>query len=148
MRKLVIGVAVIVGLLIAAAIIVPRLISADFYRVRIAGAAQAATGRQVRIDGPVSLTILPSLAIEASNVSVANAPGGVAKDMVVLGKLQVGLRLFPLIGGAIEIERFVLTDPVIHLEIDKNGQANWDFSPGRRAQTRPGPAGNLMRERR
>src|SRR5262249_50753162 len=67
-------------------------------------------------------------AIKADNVALSNATGTTPKDMMTLGKLEVGLKLFPLISGDVEVERFVLVDPVIHLQIDKSGRPNWDFS--------------------
>ncbi|HLG87809.1 MAG TPA: AsmA family protein [Alphaproteobacteria bacterium] len=128
MRKILIGLAVVVVVLILIAIVVPLLIPADAYRGRIVEAVQSATGRELRIEGPLSFSILPSIAIDANNVALANAPGTAPKDMMTLGKLQVGLKLFPLLGGDVEIDKFVLVDPVVHLAIDKSGRPNWDFS--------------------
>jgi AsmA protein len=128
MRRILIGLAVVVVVLILIAIVVPLLIPADAYRGRIVQAVQSATGRELRIEGPLSFSILPSIAIEANNVALANAPGVAPKDMMTLGKLQVGLKLLPLLGGDVEIGKFVLVDPVVHLEIDKAGRPNWDFS--------------------
>ena len=127
-RKILIGLAVVIVVLIVIAIAVPLLVPADAYRGRIVQAVQSATGRELRIEGPLSFSILPSVAIEANNVALSNAPGATPKDMMTLGKLQVGLELFPLLSGDVEIDRFVLVDPVVHLAIDKAGHPNWDFS--------------------
>lgn len=127
MRKVIIGFAVLVGIIVLLGIVAPFLIPAGLYRDQIIAAAQSATGRQLRIDGPISVTVLPNVAVEASGVALSNAPGGVAKEMATLGKLQVGLKLLPLLSGDVEIDRLVLVDPVIHLEIDKEGRPNWDF---------------------
>lgn len=129
MRKLLIGLGIAVVAIIALAIVVPLVIPAEVYRDQVVTAVQGATGRTLHINGPVKLTLLPNVAIEANDVAFDNAPGGTAKEMATLTKLQVGVRLLPLIGGEVQIDRFVLTDPVIHLEIGKDGRPNWDFTP-------------------
>ena len=41
----------------------------------------------------------------------------------------------PLLSGEVAVDRFVLVDPVIHLEVDKKGQPNWVF--GEAAEAAP-----------
>ncbi|MDB5392951.1 MAG: hypothetical protein JWM91_457 [Rhodospirillales bacterium] len=139
MRKLLIGLGVVVAVLIVLAVAVPLIIPATVYRDQIVTAVQSATGRQLHITGPVKLTLLPNLAIEANDVAFDNMPGGTAKEMVTLAKLQVGMRLFPLIGGNVQIDRFVMTDPVIHLEVGKDGRPNWHFTPAKATPTKAEP---------
>jgi len=71
-----------------------------------------------------------ALELEAEKVAFANAPGAAAKDMAALAKLQVQLKLMPLLSGEIAIDRFVLVDPMINLEIGKGGKPNWQFDQG------------------
>ncbi len=129
MRRLLTIIGIVVAVIIVLAVVVPMFIPAGVYRDQVVSAVQSATGRQLHINGAVKLTILPSLAIEANDVSFDNAPGGVAKQMATLTKLEVGVHLLPLLSGKIDIARFVLTDPVIHLEVDKAGRPNWEFGP-------------------
>jgi AsmA protein len=128
MRKLLIGLGGVIVVLIVLAIIVPSIIPAGLYRDQVVTAVQGVTGRQLHITGPVKLTLLPNLAIDADDVALDNMVGGAAKEMATLSKLRVGVRLLPLLSGNIEIDRFVLTDPVIHLEIGKDAHPNWDFT--------------------
>src|SRR6185437_1275397 len=88
-----------------------------------------------------------TLGLEANQVSFANPPGAASKDMATLGKLQVALQVLPLLHKDIEIKRLVLVDPVIDLEVDKQGRPNWQFSqapahpaPAKQAE-KPAPAG-------
>ena len=114
MRKLIISFGIFVIAVVALAVIVPMVIPATVYRDQVVTAVQGATGRQLHINGSVKLTILPNLAIEANDVALDNAPGGIAREMATLSQLQVGVKLLPLLHGSIEISRFVLSDPVIH----------------------------------
>ncbi len=140
MKKVLIGIAVIVVVLIAAVFIVPFFIPVETYKEQIAGEVRAATGRDLAIRGDVRFSLLPSLALEANDVSFANAPGGTAKQMVTLAKLKVELRLMPLLSGEVEIASFVLVDPVINLEVDKSGRPNWAFAAAK-APAKAAPAG-------
>ena len=142
MKKLFIGLAAVIVLVIAAAIAVPYFIPLDTYKARIIALVKAETGRDLRIAGPVRFSLLPSIALEASDVSLANPPGAAAPNMVQLKTLDVELRLLPLLHGAVEIAEFKLVDPAIALEIDKQGKPNWAFAPttAKPAATRNAPA--------
>lgn len=127
MKKLLIGLGVIVLLLIVAVIVVPMLIPLDRYKSEIQAQAKSATGRDLRIDGDISLSLLPTIAVSVENVGFANAPGASTPEMATIDRLDVALQILPLISGEVAIDRFILDKPVITLEIDKNGRPNWQF---------------------
>lgn len=127
MKKLLIGLGVIVVLLILVVLIGPSLIPVETYKSEILAQVKQATGREARIDGDFKLSILPKVEFVAGKVSFANAPGGKAPQMVTLDRLTVQVALFPLISGDIQIDAFVLNKPVINLEVDKSGKPNWQF---------------------
>src|SRR5258708_809581 len=146
-KKLLIGIAVVVLLVVAAAIAAPFFIPVDTYKAKLADAVKGATGRELKIDGKIGLSILPRLALEVNQVSFANAPGASSKDMATLAKLQVELKLLPILSGEIAVDKFVLVDPVIQLEVDKQGHPNWVFAapppttqPQAAQPTAPAPA--------
>jgi AsmA protein len=136
-KRLLIAIAVLVVLVIAAAIAIPFFIPTDTYTSKLIAAVKSSTGRDLRIDGKVSFTLFPTLGLEANTVSFANPPGAASKDMATLGKLQVALQVLPLLHKDIAIKRLVLVDPVIDLEVDKQGRPNWQFSE---ASATPAPA--------
>ena len=84
MKKLLIGIGAIVVLVIVAALVVPFVIPTETYKSQILAQIQEATGREARIDGDFSFTLLPRVKFVAGDVSLANAPGGKAKNMVSL----------------------------------------------------------------
>lgn len=127
MKKLLIGIGVLVVLVVAAAIAAPFFIPVDTIKNQIVAQTKSATGRDLRIDGPVKLSLFPSIAVEVNKVVFANAPGASAKEMATLAKLQVGLQVMPLLKGEVAVDRFVLVDPVINLEVDAKGKPNWQF---------------------
>jgi AsmA protein len=128
MKKVLIGLGILVGVVIVAAIVAPFFIPVDVIRDEIIAQTEKATGRKLSIEGPVKLSLLPSVAVEVNKVAFANAPGASAPQMASLSKMQVQLKLLPLLSREVAIDQFVLIDPVIDLEVDRNGRPNWQFT--------------------
>src|SRR5215469_2673939 len=137
LKKLLIGLAVVIVLVIAAAIAVPFFIPLDTYKGKIIALVKSETGRDLKIDGPVHFSLFPSVALEANDVSLSNPAGTVSPSMVQLKTLAVELKLLPLIHGGLEISQFKLVQPAIALEVDKQGKPNWAFTTPTSAGTAP-----------
>jgi AsmA protein len=123
-RKVLVGLAVAVVVIITAATIIPFVIPVEAYKDRLIALVKQATGRELRIAGPVRLSLLPALTIKANDVSFGNAPGALAPQMARLKELRVKLQLLPLFHRTLVVDRVVLVEPVISLELDKAGHPN------------------------
>ncbi len=123
---------ILLALLVAALFLVPMLLDWEQYKPEIAERLEAITGRDVAIDGPLSVTILPTPTIEASGLRIANAPGAAAPDMARIGSLELKLALGPLLGGDIAVTSLEMVDPVIELQRLADGRPNWlsESAPG------------------
>lgn len=142
MKKLLIGVGVLVLLIVIVVVAVPFFVPVDTMKSELIAKVKEATGRDLRVNGKVSFSVLPSLALEAEDVSFANPPGAASPDMAKLGKLEVELKLIPLLSSRVEVAKLVLVDPAINLEVDKQGRPNWQFATGTAAHpaaTTPAP---------
>ena len=150
LKKLLIGLGVVVVLLIAAVFIVPALIPMETYKGELTARVKAATGRDLTIEGDVTLSLFPTLGLEVGKVAFSNAAGAAEPQMVSLSGMTVALKLMPLLSSRMEVEKFILLAPVINLEIDEAGRPNWDFAgmagragrgrwPGRRKPPRSRP---------
>ena len=141
MKKLMIGLGGVVVLLIVAALVVPLFIPIDTYKAKVIALVKEQTGRDLRIAGPVSFSLLPSIALQANDVTFSNPAGAASPNTIQLKTLDVSLKLFPLFHGAIEVDHFKLVAPAIDLEVDKEGKPNWVFSgPAKPAAALPTPA--------
>jgi len=127
MRKVLIALGAIVLLVIIAAVAAPFFIPLDWVKQQAAERVEAATGRQLTIAGDVSLSLLPRVQLEVNDVRFANRDGSDVADMASLSNLGLDIDLMPLLDGELVVERFVLIEPVIHLETDASGQGNWVF---------------------
>ena len=80
--------------------------------------------------------MLPTAAVTAENVRFANVTGGARPDMVRLKGIEAELKIWPLLRGSVEVDRFVLIEPEFNLEIDAEGRANWALGAPRRRPRR------------
>src|SRR5216683_628457 len=128
MKKWLIGIVAIIVVVIAALLIVPFLIPTEAYKGQIVERVKSATGRDLALNGPISLSVLPSFALTVSDVAFGNASGASTKNMATFAKLQLQVQPIELLSGRLVIDRFVLVDPVIALEVDKQGRPNWQFA--------------------
>ncbi len=122
-------VGLVVVLLVAIVVLGPMLVPAATIRDQVASLVHDATGRDLKINGDLSVSTFPTLAVTAKNVTFANAPWAGEKPMMSLDKLDIQLRLLPLLGGRVEVASFILEKPYIDLQTDKNGHGNWEFGP-------------------
>jgi uncharacterized protein involved in outer membrane biogenesis len=126
-RRVLIGVAVLIVLLVAGLLVAPSFVDWNQWKGFITARLEQATGRQVRIDGPLSLALLPTPTLSARDVHVANAPGAAVKDMLAIGALDVHLAVLPLLTRKISVTSVALVDPVVELQRLPNGHGNWEL---------------------
>ena len=137
------GVVVALGALVAIASFIPS----ETYKEKIEVLAKEQTGRTLTIDGDVALTILPSLGVSAQKVRFANAEWGSTPDMMSMEELNVSLKILPLLFGRVELDSFTLVRPQIHLEVNRKGKANWEFTPQTQAAAADTNAGTDTAEK-
>jgi AsmA protein len=132
-----IALAVVAGLAVALPFVVPT----GAYRDRIEAAVGEATGRALHIEGPLRLTLFPQFGFKAEKVTFANMQGGHATAMASVGDIRLDVHFWPLLMGRVEVDQIVLDKPVIALEVDQAGQANWMI--GKHQRGTPGGAVTL-----
>ena len=153
MKKVLVIFLGLVAVLAAAVFVVPGMVDWNAYRDQIAAQAEALTGRKLAIDGDIAISLLPTPALVAHDVSMANIDGASAPTMAKLKSLEVRISLGPLLGGAVEVETVRMVDPVIELERTADGRVNWEFgqADGDGAESGPtdgsagGQGGNAVR---
>ncbi len=128
MKKFVVGLLVVVVVLVVGLLVAPSFIPVDTYKEQIAEAVRAKTGRDLDIQGDVSLSLLPTVAIEANDVTFSNAEWASQPYLGRLRRLVVDVQVLPLINGELKIDSFVLVEPEINLEISADGRRNWEFA--------------------
>lgn len=141
MRKLLIGLAAAVVILVAAVLVVPSLIDWNGYKPEIQAAVKEATGRDLKLEGDIGLAVLPSPALSVEKVALANISGGSTPEMARLESLRVHVALLPLLAGNVHVTSVTLVRPTIVLERLADGRANWEFGDAGPAAAGSGGSG-------
>ncbi|NVK19219.1 MAG: AsmA family protein [Methylocystaceae bacterium] len=128
MKKILIGFAVLVVLVVAGLLVAPSFIDWSTYRAEIAQKVKEVTGRELTIKGKISFQLLPSPKLSVSDIHFANAVGAQNPDMVSIRQLDVRVALLPLLGGNVHVHSLHLIEPTILLEVPPNQQGNWVLS--------------------
>ena len=127
MKKAVLAIIVILVVIVGAAIALPFLVPTERIKEELIVATNDATGRQLAINGDFSFSVFPTLGVTADAVTFSNADGARDANMAAIDSLTIKLDLLPLITGKVQVDEFVITNPVINLEVDKSGNGNWVF---------------------
>ena len=92
-KKLLIGGGGLLGLLIVALLAAPLFINGNSYKPVIVAAVKKATGRELALDGPISVSLLPTPRATVAGVRFFNAPGSKNPNMVEVKSVTVTLSL-------------------------------------------------------
>ncbi len=115
-----------VALFALAAIALTLFFDPNDFREEISTAVREQTGRELTIDGDISLELFPWLAVEVGKASLGNAPGFGDEPMASFDRASFSVRLLPailrqeVVVGAADIESLRL-----NLKVDKRGNSNW-----------------------
>ena len=127
LKALLIIVASIIGVVVLASAAVYLFFDPNDYREEIAAGVKDATGRDLTIEGDLSLSIFPWLAIEVGRTELGNAAGFSDEPFMRFEEASLSVRMLPLIlsqettVGTASIEGLV-----VNLEVAADGTTNWD----------------------
>ena len=125
MRKFLIAAAILIALVVGAVMIGPNFVNWNAYKTDIAAQLTAATGRDIAIDGELSLAMLPSPRLLATGVRLTAPDGSEFEELLRLRELEVHVALAPLIEQRLQISSIVLVEPEIMLQRLADGRVNW-----------------------
>ncbi|MFA7429654.1 MAG: AsmA family protein, partial [Rhodospirillaceae bacterium] len=128
MKKVLIGVAVFVVVLVAGVLIAPTFIDWNQYKGVITREVEQATGRSLEIGGDLSLSILPRAALMAEDVRLASLPGAAEPHTVRVETVEVRVDAGALLSGDVRVQSIRLVRPVVALERLEDGRATWEFA--------------------
>ena len=132
---------VVVALLVAALFLVPSFLDWEQFKPEITERLEAITGREIAIDGPLAVSILPTPTIKAADLRIANAPGAAAPDLARIKSLDLALALGPLLGGEVAVTSLKMVEPAIELQRLADGRPNWLFESAPRQKSEESAAG-------
>ena len=103
----------------------------DDYRGRVAALVRETTGRELAIDGDVTVTLFPQLAVEVGAVRLAEREGFGPPPFASVSRADADIRLLPLLFRRdVEVGRFHLEGLAVELRRAADGTTNWgDLGP-------------------
>ena len=113
----------LVGVLIVGVEVTPE-------RATIAAAARSAIGRDLALDGPVTLRLSLHPTITLSDVAVGNAPWAGPEPMARVARVEARIALVPLLRGRVRLHRLVIAGAEVALARNRAGIGNWVLGEG------------------
>ena len=116
MKKLFIGLLVIILLLVGAVFTLPIVLSSDAAREQFSARVSDISGMNINLGGPVSFSIFPDLGLVAKQVSFATPEGDLSASVA---KIVAGVKIASVLSGNLEITGLSLNQPEIILDSSK-----------------------------
>jgi AsmA protein len=119
-------VTVVVVLVGAAVVLIPILFDPNDYKDTIAAQVKDQTGRELAIEGELKMSVFPWLGVDIGPTSLGNAAGFTAPVFASSERVQVRVKLMPLLERRIEMDTVTVHGLQVNLERDAKGTGNWD----------------------
>jgi AsmA protein len=116
----------LIVLILAAVLIVPRVIDVQKYKPMLIDQVAAVTGRPVTLGGDLNLSLFPWVGVSFSDLQLGNPQGYEAESFVRVKSFEAHVKVMPLLSKEVQIDSFVLDGPEIYLEMTKEGKGNWE----------------------
>lgn len=125
-KYLLLAAGALVALVAAALVIVALLFDPNDFREQIATQVEQATGREFAIEGDLSVSVFPWLAIDVGPTRLGNAPGFGDDPFMRFEAAKLSVRLLPLVlRREVEIGTAELAGLDVNLAVDAEGRTNW-----------------------
>jgi len=124
-RLLVVGLGLVLVIALGLVAVV-ALVNPNDYKDDIAKLVRHQTGLELHLAGDLKLAVFPSVAIDASQASLANPPGFGSEPFLAIDRMRLVVRLWPLLRKHFEVKRVQLDGLRLHLITDKSGKGNWE----------------------
>lgn len=149
MRALFIGLGLLIVFILGMLFIVPSLVPSETYRTTIQQQLTQELGRDVVIEGDVSLSTFPVIKAKTGRATIANPDGFSRDSLASLEGLEARIKLLPLFTKRVEIANFTLVQPDILLERLADGRINWQVGAAPDdTNTATEPTGSFQRDGR
>jgi len=119
-------VGLVVVLFVAAAILIPLLVDPNDYKQELVAEVKERTGRDLRIEGDIELTVFPWIGIKLGKVTLSNAAGFENPVFAGTDKVSIRIKLLPLFSKRLEMDTVTVHGLTLNLARDANGHTNWD----------------------
>ena len=124
------GIAGLVVLAVAAFFVAPHVIDWNSRKGEIAEQLAAATGKELKIDGDISVAWTTTATFRIDGIRLVDNYDGKSIDVVAIERVSGEVALIPLLSGRLEVLDLAIVKPTFDLRVDRSGRANWAAEAG------------------
>ena len=121
LKRILVAIGGALGLLFLAALVLPLFVNANRYKSQVETAATDALGMRVRIDGRLSVGLVPDVHLAGTEVRILDDAGTVVGSVA---RARFSVRVLPLLGRQLRMRRIELTHPALSIEQSPEGRWN------------------------
>lgn len=111
--------------IVGASIAVPLFFNPNDFKPQIVQLVKEKTGRELTLQGNITLSVFPWLGVKTGALALSNAPGFGKQPFVSAAGAEVRVRLLPLLHKEVQLDTVSLRGLVLNLGKDKSGKTNW-----------------------
>jgi hypothetical protein len=124
-NNLLVAIAVFVITVLGALFAVPHFVDWNSYRSAFEEEARNVIGREVQVDGDVTLHLLPTPYFRVEKVRIADTATSITEHFFKTDSLSIKLSIAPLLRGVVEVNEIEFQRPVLRVAPDAKGAWNW-----------------------
>ena len=124
------GLSILVALAVAATAFFVATFDANRYKTQISQLVKKNTGRDLQLNGDISLSVYPNIALNLGAASLSNASGFGSTPFATVKSAKMGVQLMPLLKKSLVIEKIHLDGLQLDLHKKTDGSSNWDSFAG------------------
>ncbi len=127
----------LVALLIVGAVVVTLTFDPNKYKDDIIQLVKQQTGRDLKIDGKISLSLFPWIGAELPALQLSNATGFDKKPFAEVKQAGIAVKLLPLLRQQVVVKQVTLDGLRLRLAKNRAGVTNWDDMTGAKQAAKP-----------
>lgn len=127
LRYVLIGAISLIVLLAALAGVTLVVLDPNDYKPQIEAAAFGVTGKKLRLQGELSLSLFPRVSIQAGPAFMEDDASFGPEPFLTVEKVNAAVALMPLFNGKADIGDVAVSGARLKLAVDKNGANNWSM---------------------
>ena len=127
MKKLLLGLLLLVVVLVGVAVALPFVLPRDMIKAELERRLTTELDREVQIAGPLEFRPWRPFALTLADVTIANPAWATEPTLARIDRLELAVDALAYLGGTIALDQLLLERPTLALEIRADGTPSWQF---------------------
>ena len=124
-RTVAIVIIAVLAILGGGVLVAPSLIDWNSFKPQVAAAVRDATGKDLRIDGDINVSLLPRATLSVEGIRLLDPEGAAGSELLTVERISGAARVWPLLARRLVVDELVIAEPMLTLVVDPDGRQNW-----------------------